>query len=110
MAGRYCVWHLQHWPKVYSVCHQCPHKECGGQAQAGCDLNMDVQAATKFTSKLGAWLELAKVTNSSGLRWNKDTVGRMIDHIFYSGFNCRLSSCLANCKIDLSDQMPISAV
>ncbi|OLY81623.1 hypothetical protein AYI68_g4269 [Smittium mucronatum] len=66
---------------------------------------MDVQAATKFTSKIGVGLELVKVSNSSGSRWNKDTVGRMIDHIFYAGFNCRPKSCLADRKLDLSDHI-----
>ncbi|OLY78760.1 hypothetical protein AYI68_g7183, partial [Smittium mucronatum] len=28
MAGRYCVWHLQHWQKVHSARHQCSHTEC----------------------------------------------------------------------------------
>ncbi|OLY84721.1 hypothetical protein AYI68_g1113 [Smittium mucronatum] len=66
------------------------------------DLNMNVQASRKFTPKLGVGLELAKVSNSSGSRWNKNTFGRMIDHIFYTEFNCSPNSCISDRKLDIS--------
>ncbi|OLY85734.1 hypothetical protein AYI68_g72 [Smittium mucronatum] len=50
MAGRYCVWHLQHWQKVRSACYQCPHTEKGGLVQAGCRLDQDQDQISKLTS------------------------------------------------------------
>ncbi|OMJ17267.1 hypothetical protein AYI69_g7491 [Smittium culicis] len=73
------------------------------------DFNMDTPAATKLTAKLGAGLQQAKVTNSAGSRYNKATVGRMIDHIFYVRLNSRSNWCTANRFLDLSDHMPITA-
>ncbi|OLY82635.1 hypothetical protein AYI68_g3239 [Smittium mucronatum] len=69
---------------------------------------MDVLAASKFTSKLGVGFELAKVSNSSGLRSNQNAVGRMIDQIFYAGFNCRPNRVIADRKLNISDHMLIS--
>ncbi|OMJ15994.1 hypothetical protein AYI70_g6889, partial [Smittium culicis] len=70
---------------------------------------MDSSASTKLTLKLGTGLQQAKVTNSVGSRYNKTTVGRMIDHIFYVGLNSRPNWCTASRFMDLSDHMPITA-
>ncbi|OMJ15429.1 hypothetical protein AYI70_g7278 [Smittium culicis] len=70
---------------------------------------MDTPASIRLTAKLGAGLQQAKVTNSAGSRYNKATVGRMIDHIFYVGLNSRPNWCTANRFMDLSDHMPITA-
>ncbi|OMJ12034.1 hypothetical protein AYI70_g9351 [Smittium culicis] len=70
---------------------------------------MDTPASKKFTLKLGTGFQHAKVTNSTGSRYNKSTVGRMIDHIYYAGFSSRPNWCTANRYLDLSDHMPIAA-
>ncbi|OMJ20070.1 hypothetical protein AYI70_g4343, partial [Smittium culicis] len=70
---------------------------------------MDSSASTKLTLKLGTGFQQAKVSNSVGSRYNKTTVGRMIDHIFYVGLNSRPNWCTANRFLDLSDHMPITA-
>ncbi|OMJ14963.1 hypothetical protein AYI69_g8366, partial [Smittium culicis] len=41
---------------------------------------MEIPTTTKLAAKLGARLQQAKVTYSAGSRYNKNTVGRMIDH------------------------------
>ncbi|OMJ15030.1 hypothetical protein AYI70_g7531 [Smittium culicis] len=70
---------------------------------------MDTPASKKFTLKLGTGFQHAKVSNSTGSRYNKSTVGRMIDHIYYAGLNSRPNWCTANRFLDLSDHMPITA-
>ncbi|OMJ12972.1 hypothetical protein AYI69_g9191 [Smittium culicis] len=70
---------------------------------------MDTPASKKFTLKLGTGFQNAKVTNSTGSRYNKNTVGRMIDHIYYAGLNSRPNWCTVNRFLDLSDHMPITA-
>ncbi|OMJ10008.1 hypothetical protein AYI70_g10594, partial [Smittium culicis] len=73
------------------------------------DFNMDIKGANKFDQKLGASYSRAKVANSTGSRWNKNKIGRMIDHIFYAGFTSRENWCTASKKVDMSDHMPIMA-
>ncbi|OMJ15321.1 hypothetical protein AYI70_g7348 [Smittium culicis] len=73
------------------------------------DFNMDIKGANKISQKLGASYSRAKVTNSTGSRWNKNKIGRMIDHIFYAGFTSRENWCTSSKKIYMSDHMPIMA-
>ncbi|OMJ15842.1 Transposon TX1 protein, partial [Smittium culicis] len=73
------------------------------------DFNMDTPASIRLTAKLGAGLQLARVSNSKGSRYNKTSVGRMIDHVYYAGLNSRPNWCTANRFLDLSDHMPITA-
>ncbi|OMJ16977.1 RNA-directed DNA polymerase from mobile element jockey, partial [Smittium culicis] len=70
---------------------------------------MDTPASKKITLKLGTGFQHAKVTNSTGSRYNKSTVGRMIDHIYYAGLSSGPNWCTANRFLDLSDHMPIAA-
>ncbi|OMJ16021.1 hypothetical protein AYI69_g7995 [Smittium culicis] len=70
---------------------------------------MDTSASIRLTLKMGAGFQQAKVSNSKGSRYNKGTVGRMIDHIYYAGLNSRPNWCTANRFLDLSDHMPIAA-
>ncbi|OMJ14623.1 Transposon TX1 uncharacterized [Smittium culicis] len=70
---------------------------------------MDTPASKKFALKLGTGLQHPKVSNSTGSRYNKNTVGRMIDHIYYAGLNSRPNWCTANIFLDLSDHTPITA-
>ncbi|OMJ11865.1 RNA-directed DNA polymerase from mobile element jockey, partial [Smittium culicis] len=70
---------------------------------------MDTPASKKFVLKLGTGFQHAKVTNSTGSRYNKNTVSRMIDHIYCAGLNSRPNWCTANRYLDLSDHMPITA-
>ncbi|OMJ18791.1 hypothetical protein AYI69_g6876 [Smittium culicis] len=70
---------------------------------------MDTPSSKKFTLKLGTGFQNAKVTNSTGSRYNKNTVGRIIDHIYCAGLNNRPNWCTVNRYMDLSDHMPITA-
>ncbi|OMJ13249.1 hypothetical protein AYI69_g9066, partial [Smittium culicis] len=70
---------------------------------------MDTPASKKFAMKLGTGFQNAKVTNSTGSRYNKNTVSRMIDHIYCAGLSSRPNWCTANRYFDLSDHMPITA-
>ncbi|OMJ23460.1 hypothetical protein AYI70_g2254 [Smittium culicis] len=65
------------------------------------DLNMDTLASIRLTLKMGTGFQKAKVSNSKGSRYNKGTVGRMIDHIYYAGLNSRPNWCTANRFLDL---------
>ncbi|OMJ15171.1 hypothetical protein AYI70_g7441 [Smittium culicis] len=71
---------------------------------------MDTPASIRLTAKLGAGLQQAQVSNSKGSRYNKTSVGRMIDHIYYAGLNSRPNWCTANRFLDLSDHMTITAL
>ncbi|OMJ12086.1 hypothetical protein AYI69_g9568 [Smittium culicis] len=51
------------------------------------DYNMDTPTSKKFLIKLGTGFQHEKVTNSTGSRYNKNTVGRMIDHLYYAGLS-----------------------
>ncbi|OMJ11109.1 hypothetical protein AYI69_g9974 [Smittium culicis] len=73
------------------------------------DYNMDVPESKIFVSKLGTGFQLAKVTKDRGLRWNNYKVGRMIDHIYYSGFKERVNWCTAKTRMDASNHMAITA-
>ncbi|OMJ29256.1 hypothetical protein AYI69_g1251 [Smittium culicis] len=73
------------------------------------DFNMETPASKKFALKLGTGFQHAKVDNSTGSRYIKNTVGRMIDHIYYAGLNSRPNWCTANRYLDLSDHMLITA-
>ncbi|OMJ29037.1 hypothetical protein AYI69_g1473 [Smittium culicis] len=53
--------------------------------------NMDTPATKNFSLKLGTGFQHAKVTNSTGSRYNKNTMGRMIDQIYYAWLNSRPS-------------------
>ncbi|OMJ27368.1 hypothetical protein AYI69_g3194, partial [Smittium culicis] len=70
---------------------------------------MDPPASKKFALKLGTGFQHAKVTNSTGSRYNKNTVGRMIDHIYYAGLNSRPNWSTVNRYLDLSGHIPITA-
>ncbi|OLY81515.1 hypothetical protein AYI68_g4377, partial [Smittium mucronatum] len=70
---------------------------------------MDPPMASRFISRLGMRHQMAEVTNSSGSRYNNGEIGRMIDRIFYTGFNSRENWCTASKYIDISDHMPITA-
>ncbi|OMJ09339.1 Transposon TX1 protein [Smittium culicis] len=70
---------------------------------------MDTSESIRLTLKMGTGLQQAKVSKSKGSRYNKGTVGRMIDNIYYSGLNSRPNWCRSNRFLDLSDHMPIAA-
>ncbi|OMJ14102.1 hypothetical protein AYI70_g8097 [Smittium culicis] len=73
------------------------------------DFNMDTPTATKLTAKLGAGLQQAKGSNSADSRYNKATLKRIIDHIFYVGLNSRPNWCTENRFLYLYDHMSITA-
>ncbi|OMJ09816.1 hypothetical protein AYI70_g10711, partial [Smittium culicis] len=72
-------------------------------------LNMDTSASIRLILRLGTGFQQAKVSNSKGSRYNKGTVGRIIDHVYYAGLNSRPNWCTTNRFLDLSDHIPISA-
>lgn len=74
------------------------------------DFNMDTYKSAQFLKKSGIDFSLAHVTNSLGSRWNKNIMGRMIDHIYYSSNFTRPTQCTANKYIDISDHFPITAI
>ncbi|PVU97845.1 hypothetical protein BB561_000284 [Smittium simulii] len=59
------------------------------------DFNMDIVKSSPQITKLNANLTLESVLNSLGSRKNGVEIGRMIDHIFYSGFYSRPNICKA---------------
>ncbi|OLY79708.1 LINE-1 reverse transcriptase-like protein [Smittium mucronatum] len=73
------------------------------------DFNMDTIKSSQFLKKSGVNFDHARVSNSLGSRWNKNVMGRMIDHIFYCGIGSRPNQCTANKYIDISDHFPITA-
>ncbi|OMJ22106.1 hypothetical protein AYI70_g3076 [Smittium culicis] len=50
---------------------------------------MDTPASKMFIMKLGTGFKHAKMSNSTGSRYNKNTVFQIIDHIYYAGLNSR---------------------
>ncbi|OMJ26741.1 Transposon TX1 uncharacterized [Smittium culicis] len=70
---------------------------------------MDTPASKKFALKIGTGFQYAKDTISTGSRYNKNTMGRMIDHIYYAGLNRRPNWSTVNHYLDLSDHTPITA-
>ncbi|OLY81816.1 hypothetical protein AYI68_g4074 [Smittium mucronatum] len=73
------------------------------------DFNMDTSKSQQFLRKSGINFSHARVSNSLGSRWNKNIMGRMVDHIFYQGISSRPNQCTANKYIDISDHFPITA-
>ncbi|OMJ16070.1 Transposon TX1 uncharacterized [Smittium culicis] len=71
------------------------------------DFNMETPASKKFALKLGTGFQHAKVDNSTGSRYIKNTVGQMIDHVYYAGLNSRPNWCTANRYLDLIADGPV---
>ncbi|OLY78950.1 hypothetical protein AYI68_g6992, partial [Smittium mucronatum] len=72
------------------------------------DFNMDIVRSDQFLKKSGIDFEHSRVSNSSGSRWNKNDMGRMIDHIFYYRIGSRPNWCIANKYLNISDHFPIT--
>ncbi|OLY79182.1 hypothetical protein AYI68_g6757 [Smittium mucronatum] len=65
------------------------------------DFNMNVPCESNFIYRLGLSHQEAEVTNSPGFRYNKGKIGRMIDHVFYSGLSGRENCPLNDADMDL---------
>ncbi|OLY78617.1 RNA-directed DNA polymerase from mobile element jockey [Smittium mucronatum] len=71
------------------------------------DFNLDIKNTVTYLNKIGIGLIRATVNNSSGTRINAGKIGRMIDHITYSGIKSRPIYTKVLRSVDLSDHLPV---
>ncbi|OMJ27037.1 LINE-1 retrotransposable element ORF2 protein [Smittium culicis] len=73
------------------------------------DFNKNTDSTIALLNRIGIGLRRAVVRNSKGSRLNGAKIGRMIDHIAYSGFANNPNYAKVLKSVDLSDHLPVVA-
>ncbi|OMJ24705.1 RNA-directed DNA polymerase from mobile element jockey, partial [Smittium culicis] len=73
------------------------------------DFNKNTDSTVALLNRIGVGLRRAMVTNSKGSRMNGATMGRMIDHISFSGLINNPNYAKVLKSVDLSDHLPVMA-
>ncbi|OMJ14538.1 LINE-1 retrotransposable element ORF2 protein, partial [Smittium culicis] len=73
------------------------------------DFNKDIKSTVSILNRIGIGLRRAVVSNSKGSRMNNATMGRMIDHVAYTGFSNNPNYAKVLKSVDLSDHLPVIA-
>ncbi|OMJ23940.1 RNA-directed DNA polymerase from mobile element jockey, partial [Smittium culicis] len=73
------------------------------------DFNKDIKSTVSMLNRIGIGLRRAVVSNSKGSRMNNATMGRMIDHVAYTGFANNPNYAKVLKSVDLSDHLPVIA-
>ncbi|OMJ22903.1 putative RNA-directed DNA polymerase from transposon BS [Smittium culicis] len=73
------------------------------------DFNKDINSTVALLNRIGIGLRRAVVRNSKGSRLNGARIGRMIDHIAFSGFANNPNYAKVLKSVDLSDHLPVVA-
>ncbi|OMJ27742.1 LINE-1 reverse transcriptase-like protein [Smittium culicis] len=73
------------------------------------DFNKDTNSTISMLNRIGIGLRRAAVNNSKGSRMNGSTMGRMIDHISYTGLAVNPNYAKVLRSVDLSDHLPVVA-
>ncbi|OMJ08050.1 hypothetical protein AYI69_g11219 [Smittium culicis] len=73
------------------------------------DFNKDTESSISMLNKIAIGLSRATVRNSKGSRMNGAVMGRMIDHITYSGFPNNPTYAKVIKSVDLSYHLPVVA-
>ncbi|OMJ14278.1 Transposon TX1 protein [Smittium culicis] len=73
------------------------------------DFNKDTESTILMLNRIAIGLRRAPVRNSKGSRMNGAVMGRMIDHITYSGFPNNPTYAKVIKSVDLSDHLPVVA-
>ncbi|OMJ10114.1 LINE-1 retrotransposable element ORF2 protein, partial [Smittium culicis] len=73
------------------------------------DFNKDTNSTISMLNRIGIGLRRAAVNNSKGSRMNGATMGRMIDHISYTGLAANPNYAKVLRSVDLTDHLPVVA-